>query len=109
MEMRGGCDQLIDVPNHIGGKELQSIDGEWILNYAPSTGEIISRIPKSNIQDVNNAVKVAKEAGEGWGLLSKNERADWLDRIADSLERRFDEIASLESFCLLYTSPSPRD
>ena len=97
MEMRGGCDQLIDVPNHIGGKELQSIDGEWILNYAPSTGEIISRIPKSNIQDVNNAVKVAKEAGEGWGLLSKNERADWLDRIADSLERRFDEIASLES------------
>ena len=46
---------------------------------------------------MNNAVKVAKEAGEGWGLLSKNERADWLDRIADSLERRFDEIASLES------------
>ena len=91
MEMRGGCDQLIDVPNHIGGKEVQAIDGEWILNYAPSTGNIISRIPKSNHQDVNNAVRVAKEAGEDWGLLSKNERADWLDRIADSLESRFDE------------------
>tara|TARA_Y100000766_G_scaffold62584_2_gene51877 strand:+ start:4999 stop:6468 length:1470 start_codon:yes stop_codon:yes gene_type:complete len=97
MEMRGGCDQLIDVPNHIGGKEVQASNGEWILNYAPSTGNIISRIPKSNHQDVNNAVRVAKEAGEGWGLLSKNERADWLDRIADSLESRFDEIASLES------------
>ena len=96
MEMRGGCDQLIDVPNHIGGKEVQAIDGEWILNYAPSTGNIISRIPKSNHQDVNNAVRVAKEAGEDWGLLSKNERANWLDRIADSLESRFDEIASLE-------------
>lgn len=97
MEMRGGCDQLIDVPNHIGGKEVQASNGEWILNYAPSTGNIISRIPKSNHQDVNNAVRVAKEAGVGWGLLSKNERADWLDRIADSLESRFDEIASLES------------
>lgn len=97
MEMRGGCDQLIDVPNHIGGKEVQASNGEWILNYAPSTGNIISRIPKSNHQDVNNAVRVAKEAGEGWSLLSKNERADWLDRIADSLESRFDEIASLES------------
>ena len=33
MEMRGGCDQLIDVSNHIGGKEVQAIDGEWLLNY----------------------------------------------------------------------------
>ena len=63
MEMRGGCDQLIDVPNHIGGKKVQASNGEWILNYAPSTGNIISRIPKSNHQDVNNAVRVAKEAG----------------------------------------------
>ena len=88
---------MIDVLNHIGGRQVEAIDGKWILNYAPSTGEIISRIPKSNLQDVNNAVKVAKEAGEEWGLLSRNERAYWLDRIADSLENRFDEIASLES------------
>ena len=88
---------MIDVLNHIGGRELQAINGEWILNYAPSTGDIISRIPKSNLQDVNKAVQVAKEAGKEWGLRSKNERADWLDRIADSLENRFDEIASLES------------
>ncbi|MEE3030266.1 MAG: aldehyde dehydrogenase family protein, partial [Candidatus Thermoplasmatota archaeon] len=88
---------MIDVPNHIGGKEVQASNGEWILNYAPSTGNIISRIPKSNHQDVNNAVRVAKRAGEDWGLLTKHERADWLDRIADELESRFDEIASLES------------
>ena len=95
--MKVGCDQLIDIPNHIGGKEVQGIDGNWIENYAPSTGKIISRIPKSSYQDVENAVKAAKDASEGWAKLSKDERADWLDRIADSLESRFDEIASLES------------
>ena len=97
MKMKAGCDQLIDIPNHIGGKEVQAVDGNWILNYAPSNGKVISRIPKSNLQDVENAVQAANEAAKGWSSLSKNERADWLDKIADSLENRFDEIASLES------------
>ena len=97
MKMKAGCDQLIDIPNHIGGKEVQAVDGNWILNYAPSNGKVISRIPKSNLQDVENAVEAANEAAKGWSYLSKNERADWLDKIADSLENRFDEIASLES------------
>ncbi len=97
MEMKVGCDQLIDILNHIGGKEVQGIDENWILNYAPSTGKVISRIPKSSYQDVENAVKAAKNASEGWAKLSKDERADWLDKIADCLESCFDEIASLES------------
>ena len=95
--MKAGCDQLIDIPNHIGGKEVQAVDGNWILNYAPSNGKVISRIPKSNLQDVENAVEAANKAAKAWSSLSKNERADWLDKIADSLENRFDEIASLES------------
>ncbi len=97
MKMKAGCDQLIDIPNHIGGKEVQAVDGNWILNYAPSNGKVISRIPKSNLQDVENAVEAASKAAKEWSSLSKNERADWLDKIADSLENRFDEIASLES------------
>tara|TARA_Y100001968_G_scaffold315676_1_gene342539 strand:- start:1036 stop:2505 length:1470 start_codon:yes stop_codon:yes gene_type:complete len=97
MKMKAGCDQLIDIPNHIGGKEVQAVDGNWILNYAPSNGKVISRIPKSNLQDVENAVEAANKAAKAWSSLSKNERADWLDKIADSLENRFDEIASLES------------
>ena len=97
MKMKAGCDQLIDIPNHIGGKEVQAVDGNWIRNYAPSNGKVISRIPKSNLQDVENAVEAASKAAKEWSSLSKNERADWLDKIADSLENRFDEIASLES------------
>ncbi len=92
-----GCDQLIDLLNHIGGEEVQPAKDDWILNYAPSTGKVISRIPKSNHQDVENAVKAAKEAGPNWAALSNHQRADWLDKIADSLEKRFDEIAALES------------
>jgi len=97
METKDGCDPLLDIPNHIGGEEVFAIEGDWIINHAPSTGETISRIPRSNRNDVENAVKCAKEAGPGWASLSKEERADWLDKIADSLEQRIDEIASLES------------
>ena len=37
------------------------------------------------------------DAAEQWSQFSINERADWLEKIADELEQRTDEIAQLES------------
>jgi acyl-CoA reductase-like NAD-dependent aldehyde dehydrogenase len=36
-------------------------------------------------------------ASKDWAALSILERADWLDKIADALEARKEEIAQLES------------
>ena len=83
--------------NHINGNCLPPASGNYLEDHAPATGQQIALIPRSTEEDVNRAVTAAKKAGPGWAALSKEERADWLDRIADALEECQDEIAQLES------------
>lgn len=66
-------------------------------DYSPATGEIIGYVPKSNESDVDKAVSSAREALPNWSSLTHIERAEWLDKIADYLESKYEEIAILES------------
>lgn len=86
-----------DLRNYIGGQFLTHSGGQWIDNPEPATGSHICRIPLSDASDVDAAVDAARVAQPAWGALSHSERADWLDRIADGLEARYEEIAALES------------
>ena len=86
-----------DLRNYIGGQFLTHSGGQWIDNPEPATGSHICRIPLSDASDVDAAVGAARAAQPAWGSLSHSERADWLDRIADALEARYEEIAALES------------
>jgi len=86
-----------DLRNYIGGQFLTHSGGQWMDNPEPATGSHICRIPLSDASDVDAAVDAAREAQPAWGALSHSERADWLDRIADALEARYEEIAALES------------
>jgi len=86
-----------DLRNYIGGQFLTHSGGQWMDNPEPATGSQICRIPLSNASDVDAAVDAARAAQPAWGSLSHSERADWLDRIADALEARYEEIAALES------------
>jgi len=88
---------ITELSNFIGG-EWRAADCEhWIDDYAPATGAHIARIPCSSAEDVDAAVDAALDAAESWGSLSIAERAGWLERIAEELEERADEIAELES------------
>ena len=88
---------ITELSNFIGG-EWRAADCEhWIDDYAPATGAHIARIPCSSAEDVDAAVDAALDAAESWGTLSIAERAGWLERIAEELEERADEIAELES------------
>jgi len=86
-----------DLRNYIGGQFLTHSGGQWIENSEPATGSQICRIPLSDASDVDAAVGAARAAQPAWGSLSHSERADWLDRIADALEARYEDIAALES------------
>lgn len=86
-----------DLRNYIGGQFLTHSGGQWMDNPEPATGSHICRIPLSDASDVDAAVDAARVAQPAWGALSHSERADWLDRIADGLEARYEEIAALES------------
>ena len=83
--------------NYIDGKFSNSENVKWISSYNPANGLEICKIEKSNLDDVNNAVKSAKEALPEWSSKSFKERSDWLIKIANNLDSRIEEIAILES------------
>ena len=83
--------------NYIKGKFNEPISSEWMDNFSPSTGEVIGSIPLSGDADVRSAIAAAKSALPEWSSLDPSDRALWLDKMADCLEEKFEEIARLES------------
>ena len=86
-----------DLCNYIGGRFVTHSDDQWLDNTEPATGSHICRVPLSDSSDVDAAVAAARSAHPAWSALSHSERAGWLDRIADALEARYEDVAALES------------
>ena len=83
--------------NFIDGTFVESVDGDSLPNVNPATGNVIGTLTRSNKSDVELAVQAAIRARKGWAALSMLERAEWLDRMADGLEQRKEDIAQRES------------
>ena len=83
--------------NFIGGVFIDAAEGQTIPNINPATGGEIGTIARSKKADVESAVQAASKAQNDWSSRSMLERADWLDRIADGLELRKEELAQRES------------
>ena len=83
--------------NFIDGVFVDAVDGETLANVNPATGQEIGTIARSKKADVELAAQAAMQARKDWASRSMLERADWLDRMADGLEQRKEEIAQRES------------
>jgi betaine-aldehyde dehydrogenase len=84
--------------NFIDGEWVDAAEGRTDAIIDPSTGEEIAQAPSSTAEDVDRAVKAAREAFEsGWGTTTPMERSLALLRLADAVEEHADEIAELES------------
>ena len=86
---------MILVRNYVNGIFVDS--KETIEDINPATSEVLATIPCSNLNDVNEAVLAADKARDNWSSLSLDERRKWLEKIANALEARSEEIAKLES------------
>jgi len=79
------------------------INGQWVKSAGTNTIDVINstteeamgRIPEGTADDVNAAVAAAKAAFETWPMTSVEERARYLQLIADKLTMRKDEIANV--------------
>ena len=81
---------MLDKKNfYINGAWVKPNSSEEIKVIDPATEENCAVITLGNKADVDIAVNAAKDAYESWAFSSKEER--------------------IGLFCLLYTSPSPRD
>ena len=85
------------IANYINGELRAPASNQYIDNYNPATGSVYSLIPNSGEEDVQFAIKSAREAFDSWSSLSNAKRASWLDKIANAIESRMDELALAES------------
>ncbi len=81
--------------NFVGGRFLDA--KETFAKASPVTGETVFAVTESDQDTVDQAVAAARAAVRGpWGRTTEQERAVVLRRIADELERRFDDLVTAE-------------
>lgn len=72
-------------------QEAQSSDYSEIINTANE--EIIAKVVKASHQDVDQAIASAKAAFDQWNNTSPETRAKYIEKIAEGIEKRQEEIA----------------
>jgi aldehyde dehydrogenase (NAD+) len=94
------------VANMIAGEERPAASGETFDKLAPATGELLSRVARSDARDVDAAVGAAAAAQGAWAARPVEERGRILRRVAQLLERDREAVAAVVA---AETGKAPRD
>jgi betaine-aldehyde dehydrogenase len=83
---------------YINGEWVDSASGKTFPVYDPSTEEVIAYVPDANAQDVDRAVKAAREAFDNgpWRGTTAQERGRVLFRLAERVRKEAAMLAELE-------------
>jgi aldehyde dehydrogenase (NAD+) len=90
----------------LAGKHRLLIDGKWVdaksgktfESRNPATGEVLAHVAEGDAADIDLAVAAARRAFNGpWSKFKPNERQQILLRLADLVERHFDELSVLDT------------
>jgi acyl-CoA reductase-like NAD-dependent aldehyde dehydrogenase len=82
----------------IDGSFRDGSDGRTFPTGNPATGEPLADVARATSDDVDAAVAAARAAFEGsWAKTSPAKRSRMLNRLAQLLDERTDELATLES------------
>ncbi|TIT86872.1 MAG: aldehyde dehydrogenase family protein, partial [Mesorhizobium sp.] len=78
----------------IGGEWRDAVSGRTFETRNPATGGVIATVPQSDAKDIDLAVAAARRAFEGpWSRFKPYERQVLLLKIADVMERHWEELA----------------
>jgi acyl-CoA reductase-like NAD-dependent aldehyde dehydrogenase len=78
---------------HIGGTWVESEAGARMEATSPATGERIGSVPEGTREDARRAIEAANAAWRDWSARSPFERAEALERVAELVVERRDELA----------------
>ncbi|HKD56480.1 MAG TPA: aldehyde dehydrogenase family protein [Hyphomicrobiaceae bacterium] len=79
----------------IDGHWVDAASGEQFLVEAPGNRQPIASVPRGRAEDVERAVTAAHKAFPSWSRLVPRERGRLLQRIADAVEARVEELARI--------------
>ncbi len=82
----------------INGEYVDSTNGEYFEAYNPATGELLATVAKATKEDVDRAVEAARKAFETgkWANYTAARRGRILNKIADIMRERFDDLVKAE-------------
>lgn len=83
--------------NYIDGKLEEPIDGLFLDNINPATGQVYSIIAHSNEKDIATAFSAAQNAFSTWRYMVAEERFKILNRIAEMIDLKKEDLALAES------------
>ena len=92
------------ISNYINGELIAPTNGNYLDLYDPSTGQVYSKAPDSDITDVQNAVDAAEQLGSCLEENTQNiEGRDERQAAAQSLQG---EYAMLDKRTMQVNNPS---
>lgn len=83
-------------PLTIGGIQRQARSGETLIAVNPATNQELARYPRGTAEDVDDAVKAAKQALPAWRDAGPLQRASAVRELADVIEEHAAELALLD-------------
>src|SRR5436305_5635140 len=83
----------------INGKWLSAASGKTFPTYNPATGEVLAQVAEGDREDINQAVKAARNAFENgpWHRMTASQRGRLIWKLADLLEQHTEEFGYIES------------
>ena len=89
--------KLKTLQNFVNGKKVSATSDKVQDLINPATGEVFAKAPVSNAADVDKAMKAAASAFEIWKESTPGERQKAINKIADAIEARSEELIGIES------------
>lgn len=88
-------------PSHYSGLDCMYINGQWrggrsgktLKDQNPYNGDVLTEIPQANADDLNEAYEAAAKAQPAWAKLLPAQRAKILQKAAEIMEARREEIS----------------
>jgi succinate-semialdehyde dehydrogenase/glutarate-semialdehyde dehydrogenase len=82
-----------DYPLYVAGEWRESASGACSEAVSPATGESLGRVAEGTRADAQTAIGAANAAWRGWAAVSPFERAGALERVADLIAERREDLA----------------
>ena len=83
----------------INGQWTDAASGKTFATPNPATGETLANVAEGDAEDIDRAVRAAREAFENgpWGHMTPSDRGRLIWKIGDLILEHADELAQLES------------
>jgi aldehyde dehydrogenase (NAD+) len=82
----------------IGGQWVPAVSGKTFESRDPATGKLLAKVAEGDAEDIERAVAAARRAFDGpWRKVKPFERQQMLLKLADLVERHFEELSLLDT------------